>query len=94
MVTCFPRETAARPDFECIAAGYYERWALAMDEDIVILERQQRALDSPLARAGRLSYMEANVAPSGAGSPSASSATDNECPISTSATRRPRASPR
>ena len=32
-----------------------------MDEDIVILERQQRALDSPLARAGRLSYMEANV---------------------------------
>ena len=61
MVTCFPRETATRPDFGSIAAGYYERWALAMDEDIVILEQQQRALDSPLARAGRLSYMEANV---------------------------------
>ncbi len=61
MVTCFPRETAARPDFDCIAASYYERWGLVMEEDIVILEQQQRALESPFARAGRLSYMEANV---------------------------------
>jgi phenylpropionate dioxygenase-like ring-hydroxylating dioxygenase large terminal subunit len=53
-VNCFPRETAARADYDAIAPGYYQRWDLAVAEDNVVLERQQRGLSSPFARAGRV----------------------------------------
>ncbi|MBM3541023.1 MAG: hypothetical protein FJX51_03155 [Alphaproteobacteria bacterium] len=53
-VNCFPRTTAARADYERIAPGYYQRWDLAVAEDNVVLERQQRGLSSPFARPGRI----------------------------------------
>ena len=61
MVSCFPRSTAARSDFEDIAARYYGRMDATIAEDNAILERQQAGLASPLARPGRLSHLEVMV---------------------------------
>ncbi len=55
---CFPRETAARPDFETVAAHYYRRFETAIAEDNEIAERQFAGLSSPLARPGRFSHRE------------------------------------
>jgi phenylpropionate dioxygenase-like ring-hydroxylating dioxygenase large terminal subunit len=58
MVSCFPRASVARPDFAELVKGYYERWDVAIEEDNVVLARQQRGLTSPLARPGRFSDQE------------------------------------
>ena len=55
---CFPRETAARADFETVVQRYYQRFDLAIAEDNDIAERQFAGLASPLARAGRFSHRE------------------------------------
>ena len=55
---CFPRETAARPDFETVAAHYYRRFETAIAEDNEIAERQFAGLSSALARPGRFSHRE------------------------------------
>jgi choline monooxygenase len=57
-VGCFPPSAMARPDFEVVAARYYKRWALALEEDIDQIELQQRGLASPLARPGRVCHVE------------------------------------
>lgn len=54
----FPKDRLARNDFEEIAKNYYKRWDITIEEDIVASERQQRGLDSPLARPGRFSHRE------------------------------------
>jgi len=54
----FPRAFLARPDFETLAANYYNRWDITTDEDIVASERQQKGLDSPYASAGRFCHRE------------------------------------
>lgn len=56
--SCFPKDIAARPDFEKIAANYYERWDVTTKEDIDISELQQEGLSAPFSRAGRLSEHE------------------------------------
>ena len=58
VAVCFPRETAARPDFEAVAAQYYRRFETAIAEDNEISERQFAGLSSPLARPGRFSHRE------------------------------------
>jgi choline monooxygenase len=57
--SCFPRATTERPDFAEKVAAYYRRWDLTVEEDNRINEAQQRGVRSPLARAGRVSPMEA-----------------------------------
>ena len=54
----FPKDRLARNDFAEVAQNYYKRWDITIEEDIVASERQQRGLDSPLARSGRFSYRE------------------------------------
>ncbi len=49
---CFPPETIAATGFEDRASAYYQRLDAALEEDIVVLERQQRGLASTHARAG------------------------------------------
>ena len=56
--SCFPRSTAARPDFADVIQKYYKRWDISIPEDNVISERQQIGLQSPFTRPGRFSYME------------------------------------
>jgi phenylpropionate dioxygenase-like ring-hydroxylating dioxygenase large terminal subunit len=55
---CFPKDIAARPDFEEIAANYYKRWDLTTQEDIDISVIQQEGVSTPFSRAGRLSEHE------------------------------------
>jgi choline monooxygenase len=55
---CFPKTTAALPDFARHAALYYERWAQVAAEDVGILEKQQVGLGSSLYRPGRLSWRD------------------------------------
>lgn len=55
LTLCFPEETAARSDFSERVNAYRERMDIAIAEDIVVLERQQRGLTSTLARSGRFS---------------------------------------
>lgn len=55
---CFPKETAARADFEEVSQRYYKRWQISVGEDNDISELQQAGIRSPLAEPGRLSYME------------------------------------
>jgi choline monooxygenase len=52
---CFPRETVALPDFVARAQAYYHRWRRVADEDVGILEKQQRGLRSCKSRPGPLS---------------------------------------
>lgn len=59
---CFPPQTVASEGFEAKAARYGERMDRALEEDIAILERQQRGLCSPFARPGRFSELEPSVA--------------------------------
>ncbi len=59
---CFPRETVARPDFEANAAKYFARWRLVAEEDLGIVETQQRGLASVVRRDGPLSWKEGTVA--------------------------------
>jgi phenylpropionate dioxygenase-like ring-hydroxylating dioxygenase large terminal subunit len=62
MTCAFPRATAALPDFAARAEAYLRRLDVAIAEDIKVLELQQAGLDSPLARPGRFSHLEPNVA--------------------------------
>jgi phenylpropionate dioxygenase-like ring-hydroxylating dioxygenase large terminal subunit len=61
MNSCFPRVTVERADFGEIAAGYYDRWDIALREDIDILERQHLGMASPHAQPGRYSHLESGV---------------------------------
>jgi phenylpropionate dioxygenase-like ring-hydroxylating dioxygenase large terminal subunit len=61
-VVCFPRSTVELDDFEQRAAFYYERFDVAISEDIPMLERQHRGMRSPFAKQGRFSYLEPSVA--------------------------------
>ncbi|MEM1198387.1 MAG: aromatic ring-hydroxylating dioxygenase subunit alpha [Pseudomonadota bacterium] len=56
--TCFPEETIATDGFEEIQKSYQDRWHVAAQEDIDVLERQQLGLASPLATSGPLSHLE------------------------------------
>ncbi|MBV9523325.1 MAG: aromatic ring-hydroxylating dioxygenase subunit alpha, partial [Alphaproteobacteria bacterium] len=55
---CFPRSTAALPNFARDAALYYDRWQRVAAEDVAILEKQQRGLSSLCYRPGRLSWRD------------------------------------
>lgn len=61
-VVCFPPETMARPDFDEVAAEYYERFDVALAEDIPMLVQQHAGLSSPFSRPGRYSHLEPSVA--------------------------------
>ncbi len=61
-VVCFPPETVAADGFAEVAESYYERFDVAIAEDIPMLERQRRGMATPFARQGRFSYLEPNVA--------------------------------
>lgn len=56
--SCFPRSTAARPDFAEVVQRYYRRWDKSLPEDNAISERQQAGLTSMFAAPGRLSVHE------------------------------------
>jgi len=58
---CFPRSTVDRADFAEKAALYYDRWRRVAEEDVAMLETQQRGLASLLHRPGPLSWREATV---------------------------------
>jgi len=62
MNSCFPKQTVDRSDFKDIARAYYDRWDVALAEDIDVLEKQQRGMSSPLATSTRYSWMESGVA--------------------------------
>jgi phenylpropionate dioxygenase-like ring-hydroxylating dioxygenase large terminal subunit len=55
---CFPKPTVSLPRFETEAPLYYERWRLVAEEDVGILEAQQRGVSSVLFRPGRLSWRD------------------------------------
>jgi len=55
---CFPPESVAQPGFEAMLDAYDARWKVAMDEDLVVLERQQRGMESGQYTPGRLSHLE------------------------------------
>jgi len=55
---CFPRAYTRDPEFAAKAAPYYRRWEAVALEDVGILEKQQRALSSRLARPGPLSWRD------------------------------------
>ena len=59
---CFPPETVASPGFDKKAERYYIRMDEALDEDVAVLEAQQRGLSSPHARQGRWSELENGAA--------------------------------
>jgi len=58
---CFARATQARADFEAKAAAYYARWKRVGEEDVGMLEVQQRGLGSALYRPGPLAPREGAV---------------------------------
>jgi len=62
MWVAFPPETIAAPGFAEKAQRYYVRMDEALDEDIAMLERQQRGMTSPYARQGRWSELEPGAA--------------------------------
>lgn len=63
---CFPPKTLDEPDFASRAESYYERMATAVEEDIAMLERQQKGLTTRFDQPGRyctsLEPMVANFA--------------------------------
>jgi phenylpropionate dioxygenase-like ring-hydroxylating dioxygenase large terminal subunit len=61
-VICFPESTTELEDFDEKAKSYYERFDVAIGEDIPVLERQQRGLSSAAALPGRFSRLEPSVA--------------------------------
>ncbi|HEY0182050.1 MAG TPA: aromatic ring-hydroxylating dioxygenase subunit alpha [Rhodopila sp.] len=54
----FPRERIERPDFADVAANYFHRWDLTIEEDVIASDRQQRGMAGPFVRPGRFSYRE------------------------------------
>jgi len=58
MNMCFPEKTMARPDFAEKFARYEKRWELSMNEDLVVLEGQQRGMNTGRYVPGRLSHLE------------------------------------
>jgi len=56
--SCFPRATAARPDFAERVEKYYRRWDKSLPEDNAISELQQAGIASSFAQPGRLSHHE------------------------------------
>ena len=61
-VVCFPPATVTAEGFAGVAESYYERFDVAIDEDIPMLERQHRGMATPAVRQGRFSHLEPNVA--------------------------------
>ena len=61
-VVCFPPATVDLDQFERVAEAYYQRFDVAIAEDIPMLEQQHRGMQSPFAEQGRFSYLEPNVA--------------------------------
>ena len=59
---CFPPETVESANFSEKAERYYLRMDEALDEDIAVLEAQQKGMSSPHARPGRWSKMENGAA--------------------------------
>lgn len=58
LTSCFPVSRFDRADFEQIAANYYKRQDIVVEEDNQIAVVQQQGLRSPLARPGRFSAKE------------------------------------
>ena len=58
---CFPESITSSPEFDALAAPYYERWEVVGREDVSILEKQQRALSSVYFRPGPLSGRDDQV---------------------------------
>lgn len=58
---CFPKESAALPDFEAKAEPYYRRWKAGLEEDNVISEAQHAGALSVKHRPGPFSYRERAV---------------------------------
>ncbi len=58
---CFPASVVNAGGFETKAAPYYERWIKVAEEDVDILERQQKALGSVLYKPSPLSWREDQV---------------------------------
>ena len=58
MARCFRGAAARRADFEQLAANYYKRWDITIEEDIVASERQQKGVSSPYCLPGRFSHRE------------------------------------
>ena len=54
----FPRSRMQRPDFEQLAANYYKRWDITIEEDIIASDRQQKGVASPYCLPGRFSHRE------------------------------------
>jgi phenylpropionate dioxygenase-like ring-hydroxylating dioxygenase large terminal subunit len=57
-VACYPQSTIDSPGFEQIVEGYYPAAEMAIAEDGVICEAQQRGLGARLATQGRFSAQE------------------------------------
>jgi choline monooxygenase len=55
---CFPKSTAALPNFDNDVQLYYDRWRRVAAEDVGILELQQQGVSSVLFRPGRLSWRD------------------------------------
>ena len=54
----FPRSRMQQPDFEQLAANYYKRWDITIEEDIIASDRQQKGVASPYCLPGRFSHRE------------------------------------
>jgi phenylpropionate dioxygenase-like ring-hydroxylating dioxygenase large terminal subunit len=54
----FPKDRTTRPDFDELAAGYYERLDAILPEDNDAVEQQQQGLRSPVNAASRYTHME------------------------------------
>ena len=61
-VVCFPQSTVDLDSFSERAEAYYERFDVAISEDIPMLEQQHAGMRSPFAKQGRFSYLEPSVA--------------------------------
>lgn len=61
-VVAFPQSTIDGADFDTKAEAYYERFDVAIAEDIPMLEQQHSGQRSPHARQSRYSYLEPSVA--------------------------------
>jgi phenylpropionate dioxygenase-like ring-hydroxylating dioxygenase large terminal subunit len=58
---CFPKTTAARPDFAQEVEAYYRRWDIGIAEDNSTGTLQQAGLRSPFYEPGPLSWKEPKV---------------------------------
>jgi choline monooxygenase len=58
LTSCFPAQRFERPDFAALAANYYRRQDIVVQEDNDISEHQQRGLQSTHASPGRFSVKE------------------------------------